>query len=206
VKASPEPLLTLDEACQQYFPGRSACALRWMIKRRGYAHNRWGREYRLTPSQVAAIVADLARPATPPVSSPLRKPTAVGRTRSIAPATIRAAFNQPARAAPTETPGPSSAGHHYSITFALIRGARIIYRCTENPGAEHGPIRTADHVSEETTLIVGNLFYAGSGWETTGDALLANAAADQARRRREAGREDLAHEQRSAGHAFGQAA
>jgi hypothetical protein len=63
VKAPPEPLLTLEEACQRYFPGKSACALRWMIKRRGYAHSRWGREYRLTPSQVAAIVEDLARPA-----------------------------------------------------------------------------------------------------------------------------------------------
>jgi hypothetical protein len=63
VRAPPEPLLTLEEACQRYFPGKSACALRWMIKRRGYAHSRWGREYRLTPSQVAAIVDDLARPA-----------------------------------------------------------------------------------------------------------------------------------------------
>jgi hypothetical protein len=28
-----------------------------MIKRRGYAHSRWGREYRLTDSQVAAILS-----------------------------------------------------------------------------------------------------------------------------------------------------
>jgi hypothetical protein len=33
-----------------------------MIKRRGYAHSRWGREYRLTDSQVTAIQQDLARP------------------------------------------------------------------------------------------------------------------------------------------------
>jgi hypothetical protein len=97
-------------------------------------------------------------------------------------------------------------GHHYSITFASIRGARIYYRRTETTGTEHGPIRTADHVVKETTLIIGNLFYAGSGWKTTGDALLANTAADQARRRREAGRDDLAHEQGSTGYAFGQAA
>jgi hypothetical protein len=63
VRPPPEPLLTLEEACLRYFPGKSACALRWMIKRRGYAHSRWGREYRLTPSQVAAIVDDLAQPA-----------------------------------------------------------------------------------------------------------------------------------------------
>ena len=89
-------------------------------------------------------------------------------------------------------------GHHYSITFADIRTARIYYRRTQDNGTEHGPIRTADHVQEETTLIIGNLYYAGTGWKTTGDALLANTAADQARRRREAGREDLAHEQGSA--------
>jgi hypothetical protein len=65
VRRPPEPLLTLEEACLRYFPGKSACALRWMIKRRGYAHSRWGREYRLTPSQVAAIVDDLAQPADP---------------------------------------------------------------------------------------------------------------------------------------------
>jgi hypothetical protein len=65
VRTPPEPLLTLEEACERYFPGKSACALRWMIKRRGYAHSRWGREYRLTYSQVAAIQADMAMPASP---------------------------------------------------------------------------------------------------------------------------------------------
>jgi hypothetical protein len=35
------------------------------------------------------------------------------------------------------------------------------------------------------------LSYAGTGWRTFGDALLANTAADQARKRREAGREEL---------------
>jgi hypothetical protein len=38
------------------------------------------------------------------------------------------------------------------------------------------------------------LSYDGSGWKTTGDALLANTAADQARKRREVGREELAAE------------
>jgi len=61
-------------------------------------------------------------------------------------------------------------------------------------GPEHATIRTADYAGEETTLIVGTLSYAGTGWQTTGDALLANTAADQARKRREAGREDLACE------------
>jgi hypothetical protein len=89
VKTPAEPLLTLEEACQRYFPGKSACALRWMIKRRGYAHSRWGREYRLTPSQVAEIVADLARPAAAPrADSP--KPTAVPRRARPAARPMRA--------------------------------------------------------------------------------------------------------------------
>jgi hypothetical protein len=62
---APERYRTLAEVCELYFPGVSTCVLRWMIKRRGYAHSRWGREYRLTDSQVAAIQADLARPARP---------------------------------------------------------------------------------------------------------------------------------------------
>ena len=84
---------------------------------------------------------------------------------------------------------------HYSVTFGELRAARITYRRTQDPGPEHEPIRTADHTDdEETTLIVGNLSYAGTGWTTTGDALLARTAADQARKRHQAGREEIADE------------
>jgi hypothetical protein len=105
VRTPPEPLLTLEEACQRYFPGKSACALRWMIKRKGYAHSRWGREYRLTPSQVAAIVADLARPAVPAQAVEPR-PAAVPRRGRPATRQIRATA-APATAGPegAETPG-----------------------------------------------------------------------------------------------------
>jgi hypothetical protein len=85
-------------------------------------------------------------------------------------------------------------GRRYSITFGTLREARAFYRRNESTGPEHGPIRTTDHAEEETILIIGTLRYTGTGWRTTGDALLANTAADQARRRREAGREELAHE------------
>ena len=86
-------------------------------------------------------------------------------------------------------------GRYYSVTFTTLRAARIFYRRTQDPGPEHEPIRTTDHTSgEETTLIVGNLSYAGTGWKTTGDALLASTAADQARKRREAGREEITSE------------
>jgi hypothetical protein len=82
----------------------------------------------------------------------------------------------------------------YSIRFADLRQARIRYRRSQDTGPEHGPIRTADHTDDETILIVGTFTYAGTGWKTTGDALLANTAADQARKRRQAGHDQLASE------------
>jgi len=75
----------------------------------------------------------------------------------------------------------------YSVTFRLLRDRRIIWRRTES-----GTI-AAEH-TEQTTLVVNLLAYAGSGWHTTGDALLANTSAALARERRRAAREDLAHE------------
>jgi hypothetical protein len=86
----------------------------------------------------------------------------------------------------------------YSIRFADLRQARIRYRRGQDTGPDHGPIRTADHTDdEETILVVGTFSYAGTGWHTTGDALLANTAADQARKRRQAGRDQLADEYNS---------
>ncbi|MFE9872192.1 replication initiator [Micromonospora sp. NPDC005686] len=84
----------------------------------------------------------------------------------------------------------------YSVTFRLLRDTRIAYRRHEHQDHEHtaasGP--PVDHVDEDTTLIVGTLTFAGVGWHTTGDALLANTAAAMARERRTTGREELAHE------------
>ena len=78
----------------------------------------------------------------------------------------------------------------------LPRPARRPHHLPAQPGhrTRTRPIRTADHADEETTLIIGTFTYAGTGWKTTGDALLANTAADQARKRREAGHEELADE------------
>jgi len=75
----------------------------------------------------------------------------------------------------------------YSVTFRLLRNRRIIWRRTESGtlAAEH---------SEQTTLVVNLLAYAGSGWHTTGDALLANTSAALARERRQVAREEIAHE------------
>ncbi|HEY9475923.1 MAG TPA: replication initiator, partial [Mycobacteriales bacterium] len=47
----------------------------------------------------------------------------------------------------------------YSTTFRALRTARTLWRRQQ---------RTADHLGEETTLVVGTLTYAGTGWRTTG--------------------------------------
>jgi hypothetical protein len=93
----------------------------------------------------------------------------------------------------------------YSLRLADLRQARITYRRGQDTGPDHGPIRTADHTDDETVLIVGTFSYAGTGWKTSGDALLANTAADQARKRRQAGRDQLADGFRRSG-AYGEAA
>ena len=84
----------------------------------------------------------------------------------------------------------------YSVTFQVLRDTRVAYRRHEHQDHEHpttaGP--PTEQVDEDTTLIVGTLTFAGVGWHTTGDALLANTAAAMARERRTTGREELAHE------------
>jgi len=72
----------------------------------------------------------------------------------------------------------------YSTTFRALRQARIDYR-----RAHH---ITAEHREEGRVLaVIGELVYAGSGWHTTGDALLANTAAALARERRQVAREEI---------------
>ncbi|MEV1145193.1 replication initiator [Micromonospora sp. NPDC049799] len=86
----------------------------------------------------------------------------------------------------------------YSVTFQLLRDTRIAYRRHEHhhQADEHtDTLRAVDHLDQDdTTLIVGTLTFAGVGWHTSGDALLANTAAAMARERRATGREELAHE------------
>ncbi|MGC4756976.1 replication initiator [Micromonospora trifolii] len=86
----------------------------------------------------------------------------------------------------------------YSVTFQLLRDTRVTFRRHEHQDhaeEQPGTLRAVDHLDEDdTTLIVGTLTFAGVGWHTTGDALLANTAAAMARERRSTGREELAHE------------
>jgi hypothetical protein len=55
-------------------------------------------------------------------------------------------------------------GRRYSVTFGALRDVRIFYRRNQTTGPEHDPIRTANHLEEDTTLIIGDLWYAGTGW------------------------------------------
>src|SRR5262249_48440081 len=77
----------------------------------------------------------------------------------------------------------------YSVTFRLLREARVIWRRTDTTGPE----TDIDLVDGETVLVDNFLQFVGSGWHTTGDAILAATAADMARRRREAAREANTH-------------
>ena len=79
----------------------------------------------------------------------------------------------------------------YSVTFTALRQARIAYRRHQDPGPDHAPFQRQDAVDTETDVIVVHLSYAGTGWRTFGDAMLANTAADQARKRRDAGRGEV---------------
>jgi hypothetical protein len=81
-------------------------------------------------------------------------------------------------------------GRRYSITFQALRDARITYQRAQSTGPGYGPPRSQDDVDNQTTLILNRLTYAGTGWQTSGDALLASTAADQARRRRQAARDE----------------
>ncbi len=83
----------------------------------------------------------------------------------------------------------------YSVTFKLLRDTRVIFRRRQDESASGtSAVRAIDHLDAETTLVVGTLTFAGVGWHTSGDALLANTAAAMARARHDAGREELAHE------------
>jgi hypothetical protein len=77
----------------------------------------------------------------------------------------------------------STKSRHYSTTLRALREARQLWRRDRH--------QAADHADEETTLIVGALSYAGTGWRTTGDAVLANTAAAKAREYRRVVREEL---------------
>ncbi|GIH10305.1 hypothetical protein Rhe02_83720 [Rhizocola hellebori] len=80
----------------------------------------------------------------------------------------------------------------YSITFTHQRNARTAYRRTQITPQQELP-HDSDPASEETTLVISSLAFAGIGWHTSADAILANTAAALAREKQRLGREELAH-------------
>lgn len=69
----------------------------------------------------------------------------------------------------------------YGPTRKALKAIRRTYRRSQQL-LHRGKYRTAEHLDEpETTLVVGELAYAGIGWLTTGDAELAISAATKAR-------------------------
>nr|BFE71745.1 hypothetical protein GCM10020092_050460 [Actinoplanes digitatis] len=74
----------------------------------------------------------------------------------------------------------------YSITFALLRGERVVFRRAQSSGPE-----TTERAAEPTTLVVNFLQFVGVGWQTPADAMLANTSAAMAREHAETARQYL---------------
>jgi hypothetical protein len=84
----------------------------------------------------------------------------------------------------------STKSRRYSTTLGALRQARRDWRRAQLRGT--GPERdTDDQADEEPTVVIGSLAFAGIGWHTTADALLANTAAAKAREHRLTAREEL---------------
>jgi hypothetical protein len=83
---------------------------------------------------------------------------------------------------------------HYTVTFGELRATRTAWRRhTERQHVDasaHPPHDRDQAETDETILVIGHLTYTGTGWHTTGDALLANTAAAIARERQAIAREE----------------
>jgi hypothetical protein len=74
----------------------------------------------------------------------------------------------------------------YSITFALLRNQRVVFRRAQTAGPAQ-----AQPGEQPTTLVVNFLQFVGAGWQTPADAMLANTSAAMAREHQQAAREYL---------------
>jgi hypothetical protein len=88
----------------------------------------------------------------------------------------------------------STKSRRYSTTLGALRQARRDWRRAhqQHTGPDHGEHDQAEHDDTETIVVIGALAFAGIGWHTTADALLANTAAANAREQRLIAREELA--------------
>jgi hypothetical protein len=69
---------------------------------------------------------------------------------------------------------------HYSVTFRILRQARIAWQTTSEPGT-----------GDDTVPVINLLEYVGAGWLNAGDALLAATAAQKTQKRRQVAREEM---------------
>ena len=86
----------------------------------------------------------------------------------------------------------STRSRRYSTTLTALRQARHdwqLHHATTGPEPEHA--ERLDDGEDTTEVVISSLHYAGIGWHTTADALLANTSAAQARARRRTAREEL---------------
>lgn len=85
----------------------------------------------------------------------------------------------------------STKSRRYSVTLGALRNARrrfhVVLERLRTAGQPHAPadveavLLTGDQHDDETTLVVGDWTYAGTAWDTPGDAALARAASARAR-------------------------
>lgn len=176
--------------------------------------NRWGNSLDIRPvalsadgevtsGQVAGYLAKYATKATEPIGLPAKRITADTITHYAAAPThtarlIRACWTLGKSREPTLAALRRWAhmagfrGHfltksrRYSITFKVLRAARATWRRRHERPPGHGDCKCE-------VVRVTLLDYAGTGWLTSGDALLAISAAARAREHRRIAREETAH-------------
>jgi hypothetical protein len=159
----------------------------------------------LLPVRTASTGARLREPWTCPACATRTRlracPTCSAKTAAGARATAAAQAAEP-KARPSATdPRPrlrrwahmlGFGGHfltksrRYSVTFALLREQRVVFRRTQTSGPEQ-----TDPDQEPTTLVVNFLQFVGAGWQTPADAMLANTSAAMAREHAETARQYL---------------
>ena len=79
----------------------------------------------------------------------------------------------------------------YSTTRRAAQTRRTTWRRQHAHISDPTTDISADH-DQETTLIINHLRYHGTGWHTTGDALLANTAAAKAREHQQTAKDEIA--------------
>ena len=84
----------------------------------------------------------------------------------------------------------STKSRRYSITLGSLRRARANYRRRQDLDGRDVRTLGDDHDEDDTTLLVGEWTFAGVGWRTSGDALLAAEAAARAREWRQLARDE----------------